>query len=84
MPNELVDETGLSEAISNRNGLPITRTDYSLIGLPLRPDAEESAKIRLRSARKAAGSEELRISSPSRTGPSSFLGSSGPANAVTI
>jgi hypothetical protein len=66
MPNELVDETGLSEAISNRNGLPITRTDYSLIGLPLRPDAEESAKIRLRSARKAAGSEELRISSPRR------------------
>ncbi|MFK4497829.1 hypothetical protein ABIF86_002120 [Bradyrhizobium japonicum] len=69
MPNELVDRTGLSEAISKRNGIPITRKDYSLIGLPLRPDAEESAKIRLRSARKAAGSEELRISSPRRIAP---------------
>jgi len=56
MPNELVDRTGLPEAISKRNGLPITRKDYSLNGLPLPPDAEESARIRLRSARKAAGS----------------------------
>jgi hypothetical protein len=69
MPNELVDRTGLPEAISKRNGLPITRKDYSLNGLPLPPDAEESARIRLRSARKAAGSEELRISSPNRTAP---------------
>jgi len=44
MLNELVDRTGLPEAISKQNSLPITRKDYSLIGLPLRPDAEESAR----------------------------------------
>lgn len=84
----LVDRTGLPEAISKQNSLPITRKDYSLIGLPLRPDAEESARIRLRSARKAAGSEGSCVSqvraAPPPGNPTRFAGWKQPPRCAPV